>query len=210
MYLPAHFTVADRARLAAVIHEHSFATVVTQDGGAPFASHVPVLFFPERGAQGVLAAHVARANPHWRHLTGDREALVIFQGPHAYVSPAWYRTAPAVPTWNYVAVHAYGRPRLLETESELEALLQATVGKYESAMPSPWRAELPPEFRSRQLKAIVGFEIDITRLEGKFKLNQNRPREDIAGVIRELSASERASDREVAALMAEFQAQNNS
>src|SRR5437879_1488408 len=120
MYLPKHFEVTDEEKVNAVMLEHSFATVVTQGDGGLFASHVPVVFRPERGARGRLEGHVARANPHWRHFVPEREALVIFQGPHAYVSPSWYETKPAVPTWNYVAVHAYGRPRLLESERELE------------------------------------------------------------------------------------------
>ena len=129
MYLPKHFEMTDKAVLTALMREHSFAMLVTHGEAGLLASHVPVLYSPERGPQGVLAGHVARANPHWQQLHPDREALVIFQGPHAYVSPSWYQTKLAVPTWNYVAIHTYGRPRLLENEQELEALLHATVGQ---------------------------------------------------------------------------------
>jgi transcriptional regulator len=201
MYVPAHFQAADRAKIEAIMRDHSFATIVTLDSGSPFASHVPILFFPHRGANGVLAGHVARANPQWRHLATNQEVLVIFQGPHGYVSPNWYQTKPAVPTWNYVAVHAYGVPRLLESDQEMEALLAATVEKYESGQADPWRGDLPADFKARMLKGIVGFEITVTRLEGKFKLGQNRSAQDIAGVIAALARSERQTERELAVLM---------
>jgi transcriptional regulator len=203
MYVPSHFSVNAPARLAAFLHQHSFATVVTFDGQSPFASHIPVLFLPERGSKGVLTGHFARANPQWRQLTAAPEVLVIFQGPHAYVSPSWYKTELAVPTWNYTAVHAYGTATLLESQAELEALLQATIDKYESGNARPWRGDLPVDFKSRMAKGIVGFEIAVTRLEGKFKLSQNRPPEDIAGVIEALSQSSDPTDRALAALMAE-------
>ncbi len=201
MYIPNQFEVSDPARLAAVMRQNSFATIVTNSHDGLLASHVPVLFFPDRGPRGVLAAHVARANPHWRHFRGDKEVLIIFHGPHGYISPNWYKTRPAVPTWNYVAVHAYGFPRLMEQERELSALLQATIEKYESALPNPWKAELPEDFKSKMMQAIVGFEIEVTRLEGKFKLGQNRPPEDIAGAAETLEGSQNQIDRELAALM---------
>jgi transcriptional regulator len=202
MYVPSQFSVNDPARLATFLHQHSFATVVTLDGHSPFASHIPVLFLPERGSKGVLTGHFARANPQWQHLTAAPEVLVIFQGPHAYVSPSWYKSEPAVPTWNYAAVHAYGTATLLESEAELEALLQATIDKYESGNPKPWHGELPADFKSRMTKGIVGFEIAVTRLEGKFKLSQNRPPGDVAGVIEALARSSDPTDRALAALMA--------
>src|SRR5579883_1304747 len=115
----------------------SFATLVTVQDGAPFATHVPVLLDADAGEQGALRAHLARANPQWRALAEGQEALVLFQGPHAYVSPAWYETHPSVPTWNYAVVHAYGKPRLLD-DAELFALLRASVAEYESGRETPW------------------------------------------------------------------------
>lgn len=203
MYIPNQYDVSDRTKLVAVMESNSFATVVTNGDDGLFASHVPVLFFPQRGPSGVLTAHVARANPQWRHLRSDREVLVIFQGPHGYISPNWYKTPVAVPTWNYVAVHAYGFPRLLEQAQALAALLHATVEKYESALPTPWKGDLPEDFKTRMMNAIVGFEIEITRLEGKFKLGQNRPPEDIAGAVEILGRSRNQTDRELAQLMAD-------
>ena len=205
MYIPKPFEISEHGELAAIMHEHSFATIVTHDNGSLFASHVPVLFFPERGSRGVLAAHVARANSQWRHFRADQEILVIFQGPHGYISPNWYKTKPVVPTWNYVAVHAYGFPRLLENEEALEALLRAMVEKYESALPNPWPMDLPDDFKTQKMQAIVGFEIDITRLEGKFKLSQNRTSEDVATAIDVLKKSPNQADRDLAKLMAHEQ-----
>ncbi len=187
--------------MAALLHEHSFATLVSHGDAGLFASHLPMLFWPERGPHGVLAGHLARANPHWQQFGADREVLAIFQGPHAFISPGWYQTKLAVPTWNYVAVHAYGTPRLLTDDSEVAELLRATIEKYESPRPAPWRDELPADFKAGQVKAIVGFEIQVTRLEAKFKLSQNRRPEDAAGVIQALSQSERPIERELAALM---------
>ena len=202
MYVPTSFAVTDSGKLAGVMRDHSFATVVTTDPtGVPFASHVPILFFPERGSRGALAGHVARANPQWQHLRDGKEALVIFQGPHGYVSPSWYQTTLAVPTWNYVAVHAYGIPRIVDDERELDALIQATIEKYEAGRPNPWRAQLPAEFKSKMMKGIVGFEIPVSRIEGKFKLSQNRQPEDVARVADALSHSQDQADRQVAALM---------
>ena len=202
MYLPKHFEVTDKQSLVALIRDYGFATLVTSSSDAGlFASHVPILYWPERGAHGVLAGHVARANPQWRYFNPDHEALAIFQGPHAYVSPSWYQVKPAVPTWNYVAVHAYGTPRIIEDEPKLAEVLRATVEKYESGMPVPWTADLPADYKAAQMKAIVGFEIEVTRLEGKFKLSQNRKPEEVAGVIQALAQSENQTERELASLM---------
>lgn len=205
MYVPAPFAISDPGKLAAFMRDHSFATVITTDAAdVPFASHVPLLWAPERGPHGTLAGHFARANPQWQHFRDDREVLVIFQGPHAYVSPSWYQASLAVPTWNYAAVHAYGPARMVEDELELTALIQATVEKYESLRPNPWKSDaLPAEFKSKMLKGIVGFEIRISRIEGKFKLSQNRPPEDVAGVVAALRSSSDQTEREVAALMVE-------
>jgi transcriptional regulator len=201
MYLPPHFNETDEAKLHAVIRAHSFATLVTMDGATPFASHVPLAFLPERGPHGTLIGHVARANPQWRHFASGVEALAIFQGPHAYISPSWYRTPNMVPTWNYVAVHAYGRPRLVEDTAAFGEILRLTIAEYESGRPTSWSEQLPAETKAALMKAIVGFEIELTRLEGKFKLSQNRTPEDIAGAADALSQSSNQTDRELAELM---------
>jgi len=147
---------------------------------------------------------MARANPQWRDLA-SAEALVIFQGPHAFVSPSWYIEKPAVPTWNYAVVHAYGSARLLD-DVELRTLLQDTIGTFESP---DTNLVLPEEYFDRMSRGVVGFEIAITRLEGKFKLSQNRSAADRASVIRALGASEKAADIETAALMASALAEDH-
>jgi len=200
MYLPPAFREEDLGRLHGLMREHSFAILVTQDGEAPFATHLPLLLDEARGPLGALRGHVARANPQWRCFS-DQEALAIFSGPHAYVSPAWYETELSVPTWNYVAVHAYGRVRLLEGEGELDGLLRDLVAEYEAGRPEPWADALPAEYRQGLMQGIVGFELEITRLEGKRKLSQNRSAADRAGVIEGLLGQGTQDATAVAQLM---------
>lgn len=198
MYLPTSFAVAEPDKLAEVMRQFSFATLVTTAAGVPFATHLPVLYRPQAETAGTLVGHVARANPQWQHFADQTDALAIFSGPHAYVSPSWYATELAVPTWNYIAVHAYGSPRVIEDETWLIELLDEMVARYESTRPRPWPNQLPDEFRRNLLKSIVGFEMPISRIEGKFKLSQNRPAQDQANVFRELSASQNPDARAVA------------
>lgn len=200
MYVPAQFEVTDRGKLFAVVKEFGFATVVTQGDGEPFASHLPILLDETDAERPRLIGHMARANAQWKHFAGSK-VLVVFAGPHGYISPAWYETENAVPTWNYVAVHVYGRPRLIEDPTELQSLVDRAVEHYESGRENPWRAELPNEFRAGLLKAIVGFEIPIERIEGKFKLSQNRPKEDVTGAIEGLRRSGVRGDNELAEWM---------
>jgi transcriptional regulator len=185
MYIPSHFEVTDPERLFPVIRDFSFATVVTHDGKAPFASHLPILL--DEAGEPRLLGHMARANPQWRHFENG-EALVIFQGPHGYISPSWYEGTKVVPTWNYVTVHAYGTAKLMDDDA-LVSVIDRTVAKYESGRPQPWRANLPAEFKDALMKAIVGFEIPIARMEGKFKLGQNRSAADTQGAVEGLRES---------------------
>ena len=203
MYIPPTFAVQDPEQLTRFIAQNSFATLITQDeSGAPFASHVPLLFDPQP-APGRLLGHLARANAQWHHFENPRPVLAIFHGPHAYISPRWYATGPAVPTWNYAVVHAYGTPKLMVEEARLEALVRRMVRFYEPQGEDQAQIELPADFLARQLKAIVGFEIQLDRLEGKFKLGQNRPQADIAGVYAALSQSPQPEDRLLAQFMKE-------
>lgn len=188
MYIPSAFREDDPAVLREIIAANSFATLVTVREGVPFATHLPLLLDGERGALGTLRGHVARANPQWQDLE-QQQALVLFQGPHGYVSPSWYETDPAVPTWNYEAVHAYGRARLLEGERPLLALLHELATHFEQGRAQPWKPHEREEFSRRLLPGIVGFEIEIERLEGKRKLSQNRPEADRRGVIQALRSA---------------------
>ncbi|HLN24649.1 MAG TPA: FMN-binding negative transcriptional regulator [Patescibacteria group bacterium] len=194
IYRPAAFAVDDRERLVSFIGKHPFASLITQSPDGPWVSHVPLLW-----RDGQLIGHLARANPQAATLDGG-QALAVFHGPHAYVSPRWYHTAPAVPTWNYAVAQARGPARLL-SENETEAALACLAAAYE---PGPdWAfADLAEDYRAGMQRGIVGFAITVASLEGKFKLSQNRSADDRHAVAEHLSQGG-ADDRAVAALMTE-------
>ncbi len=189
MYIPAANRVDDPEKIRSFIKAYGFATVVTVTNGGPFASHLPVLLDEGRGEHGTLRSHMARANPQWRHFAADAEVLCIFHGPHAYITPSWYVQQHDVPTWNYGAVHAYGLPRIVEEHDALKQIVIDTTDKYEALMPQPFQLTLSDEEIDRMLRGIVGFEIEITRVEAKFKLGQNRSAEDREGTVRGLANS---------------------
>lgn len=178
MYIPPSFRVEDRETLHAFMERYSFATLVSIRSDAPFATHLPLLLDRDRNT---LLGHLARGNPHAEALGGG-EWLAVFSGPHAYVSPSWYAVAPAVPTWNYAVVHAYGTPRKLSAD-RTRTVVDETVRRYESTRDQPWANDLPEEYRQRMLDGVVGFEMPILRIEGKFKLGQNRDGQDRAGMV---------------------------
>lgn len=205
MYRPRLFKMDDTSALHRLMREQSFGLLVTAPGGVPAASHIPLFLDTDGGGPGRLLGHVAKANPQWREFDGETEALTVFQGPHAYVSPSWYVAEKAVPTWNYVSVHAYGKPRIMPDPDDVRALLERLVSTYESEATGPWSMDrLPDSYVEKQLEGIVAFEMPIDRLEGKFKLSQNRSGADRAGVIRGLEGSDDPDAREVARLMAEI------
>lgn len=201
MYIPKAFREDDLDQLHALIRRYSFAILVTQHEGLPLATHLPFVLDAGRGPHGTLLAHMARANPQWRSFGEQREALVIFQGPHAYISPSWYEVEPSVPTWNYAAVHAYGTPRIVEDPAELAEMLRALVDVNEAGFERPWEVRLPDDYLGARLRAIVGFEIPIARLEGKLKLSQNRTEGERRRVAAALRESGDPSDAGVAAMM---------
>jgi transcriptional regulator len=189
------------------VEANPLGALVTASAEGLFATHLPLVVDRTRGAYGTLRGHVARANPHHRRVpTG--EALVIFSGPDAYVTPAWYttkqETGKVVPTWNYIAVHAYGAISFTDDEVFLREHLHALVARHEGGRDHPWVIEdAPSDYIEKQLRGIVGLEIAITRLEGKWKMSQNRSDADIHGVIRGLGASSDPVDRAVAAIVEE-------
>lgn len=201
MYIPAVNRENDTAILHRMMQANSFATLVTSDGGAPVATHLPVLLRPEDGDCGVLVAHLARANSQWRHFQLGQEVLVIFQDAHAYVSPSYYQPGFSVPTWNYSAVHAYGIPQIVEEAAAVMAMLDELVVVYEHARPAPYAADWSDERAVKLTGGIVAFTIEITRLEGKRKLSQNRSAADRQGVIDALQEGN-SDERRVAAAMA--------
>jgi transcriptional regulator len=189
MYTPRSFRVDEIQAVQAFIKQHSFATIVSVADGEPSATHLPFVLDNGRGPCGVLYAHMARANPLWKVWNEQAQVLVIFTGPHAYISPGWYEQQVTVPTWNYSAVHVYGRPKLMTDTATLRALVEKQVAIYEDAESSVWNRALMRGVMETEIKAIVGFEIEIERVEAKFKFNQNRSHADQAGVIAGLERS---------------------
>lgn len=182
MYAPDAFRVEERSVLLAFIEAHPFATLVTPAGDGLQVSHVPLDLVRE--AEVLLRGHLARENPHVAALAAGRESLAIFHGPHAYVSPGWYAKGPAVPTWNYAVVHAHGVPVVRDEAQRKRAHLDRLIAHYESGRETPWSADrLPESFRRGLERGIVAFELSIERLEGKFKLGQNRSEADRAGTV---------------------------
>ncbi len=201
MYIPPSFLETDPKKLHEFMEQHSFATLISTNESEPVASHLPLLIDREIGPQGRLIGHMARANSHWQTAANQR-VLAIFHGPHAYVSPGWLAAQNVVPTWNYVTVHAYGTLRLIEDRDRLHGLLQRTVSRYESNREQPWSMASPDaDFIEKLLAGIVGFEIDVDRLEGKWKLNQNHPPERREQIVRGLLETGRNDERQVAELM---------
>jgi transcriptional regulator len=201
MYTPPSFLQTDLEKLHAFIDEHSFATLISQADGEPVATHLPLLLDRGRNSPGSLIGHLARANPQWQSVT-DQRVLTIFHGPHAYISPSWYAADNVVPTWNYLAVHVYGSFRLIPDSDRLRELLQRMVERYESRQIRPWKMESQDEtFLSRMRQAIVGFEIEIERIEGKWKLSQNHPQERRENVAEKLIESNDPDARQIAMLM---------
>ena len=202
MYVPRHFAEDDLAAKHALIEEHRFGILMVTLDDRPEAAHLPFLLERGRGKLGTLRAHVARANPIWRSFESGREALAVFQGPHAYVSPDWYVSPDQVPTWNYLAVHAYGTPRLLEGDELAHLAALSARNEADLAPKAPWTLEkMPAETVAAMAKGVVAFEIEIARLEGKAKLSQNRGADDIAGAAAGLRARGRENDLAVAELM---------
>lgn len=201
MYVPPGFRQDNRDALHKLMRDYSFATMVTQHQGTPFATHLPLVLAPDEGPYGTLYGHVARANPQWQDFDTNAEVLVIFQGPHTYISPSWYEVELSVPTWNYAVVHAYGSPRLITEYGALCRMLDTLVRTYESQFPKPWLFQLPDDYIGKMVQGIVGFALPISRIEGKFKMSQNRSTTDQQHVAATLAASGDPMNMAVAALM---------
>jgi len=206
MYLPTHFAESRVEVLHALMREHPFATLITQGNEGLAANHLPLHFAPEAAPCGALQGHVARANPLWRQLA-DSEVLVIFHGPQAYVTPSWYPTkreqGKAVPTWNYVVVHARGRLRAIDDPAWLRRQLEILVARHEAGFAEPWHiADAPPDYIDKMLGTIVGIEISITELKGKWKISQNQPEVNRAGVVAGLRQRGTADAMQMAQLVA--------
>jgi transcriptional regulator len=201
MYIPEHFRLRHDEDAIAFMRANPFAILVSSTDDGPYATHLPLSTHAGQN-QITLRGHVAKANPHWRYLQQNPQCLTIFHGPHAYISPTNYVARESVPTWNYAAVHVYGYARIFSEEHEVHAMLNELMETFEPAYREQWE-ELSPKFRENMLRQIVGFEIRITKIEGKFKLSQNRPREDQANVMESLGKSSDSTISGVANLMKE-------
>lgn len=206
MYNPKAFAVEDLPQLHGMMNDCRLAVLITHGEHGLQASHLPLLLDTQQGPNGSLYGHMARANPQWRDLQAGAEALVIFAGADAYVSPGFYPSkaehGKVVPTWNYVAVHAYGAAEVFSDPHRLRNLVGALTDRHESGRAQPWTIDdAPAEYIDSMLKAIVGFALPIQRLEGKRKLSQNRSPADVAGVRNGLAASPDPQDQTLARLM---------
>lgn len=177
MYIPERFRAEETPHLLEVIHQNPFGTLITAGSEGLVATHVPFLLKQSAEGEISLQAHFARANPHWESLLQATEILVVFQGGDAYISPGWYDQHPSVPTWNYVAVHAYGTAKPIEG-AVFRELLEEQIQFFEQGLPDAWEPNFTEEYWERMMRGIVGVAIHVNRLEGKFKLSQNRSNDE--------------------------------
>src|SRR5712672_1776698 len=208
MYQPDHFRVEDVPQMHALMRARPFAALVSGGSAGIYASHLPTVL-KDDGPYGVIECHLARANPHWKDLAEGNESLMIFQGPEGYITPNWYPSkaqhGKVVPTWNYAVVHAYGRPEVMQDESWLHAHVAELTAQQERTESKPWSlSDAPDSFIEMMLRGIVGFRFAITRLEGKWKMSQNREPKDRQGVVKGLEKRGEGDDREIAELVSRY------
>jgi transcriptional regulator len=201
MYIPEHFRLRHDQEGIAFMRANPFAILISSAESGPYATHLP-LSVHQNQEELALRGHVSKANPHWTYLEQNPQCLAIFHGPHSYISPSNYTARESVPTWNYAAVHVYGNARMFSEEQDVHAMLNELIETFEPAYRAQWE-ELSPKFRDNMLRQIVGFEIAATKIEGKFKLSQNRTRTDQANVIASLENSEDSTISGVARMMKE-------
>jgi transcriptional regulator len=199
VYIPEFNRVEDRAAVLAFMQANPFALLISTSDGVPFATHLPILA-REVDGQLQLRGHVAKANPHWKSINQDQKSLVIFHGPHAYISPSLYEIRESVPTWNYAAVHVYGKGTVFTDPDRLNQFLQELIAEFDTSYAAQWPA-LSEQYRSRMVQHIVGFEINATRVETKFKLSQNRTKAEQENIIQSLESSSDSAAAAVATLM---------
>jgi len=202
MYTPSFNSFTDRKEVVAFMQRYSFAIIITQVDGVPVATHLPFLIKEEKDKL-TLQAHFAKANPQWKEIEGSI-SLVIFTEPHAYISPINYEKAENVPTWNYIAVHAYGKAQILDSVEQKIELLKHTINTFDSAYLRQWNA-LSEQYRSKMMNGIVAFEIEVTDLQAKKKLSQNRSELERENIITSLGKSSDTNEREIAAYMSDLE-----
>jgi len=203
MYTPRQFKQDNHQTIIRMMKDNAFATLISIVDAQPFASHIPLLIDDQNPGDGEpqlkIRGHFAHANAQWRHFEANPDVTIIFQGPHCYISPNWYERSGLPPTWNYTAVHVQGRARIMDDPTELQQVIETLAETYEKELPTPWQ----PDYPAGMLSAIVGFEIEVSNIEAKFKLSQNREQPDIRSAIAHLQKSDQQNDRKIAALMSE-------
>lgn len=199
MYVPAHFSFTERTEIVAFMQRFNFAALVSQVEELPFATHLPFILEERNEDEIWLMAHFAKANPQWKNLE-EQTALVIFSEPHAYVSPSLYSKELNVPTWNYVAVHAYGRAKLIADETAIFDLLEKQMQTFEKEYLEQWE-RLPQDYKNALVKGVVAFEMQVEKLEAKRKLSQNKPEQDRANVMAHLLESEDGAAQQTGEMM---------
>lgn len=206
MHRPDHFRVEDIAQMHALMRARPFAALVSSSANGLYGTHLPTVL-KDDGANGLIECHLARANPHWKDLADGNEALMIFQGPEGYITPNWYPSkalhGKAVPTWNYAVVHAYGRPAVVQDKDWLRRHVTELTTQQEASEAQPWAvSDAPESYVDVMLRGIVGFRFAITRLEGKWKMSQNREMPDREGVVAGLTARASGDDLAIAEAVA--------
>lgn len=194
MYIPPYYKEKDEQKLIEFMQAYNFATLISTMDSNIYATHLPFVI-EKRGDKLILVCHMAKANPQWEVFT-QNEVLVIFQGPHAYISPTHYEKQQNVPTWNYIAVHATGKTKIISEPVEVIALMEKTINHFEKGFYEQWKS-LSAEYVNGMLKAIVGFEIEVTKLEGKFKLSQNKTKNEQQNIVDSLGKSEDTAQTEI-------------
>jgi transcriptional regulator len=202
MYLPKYYEVNDRAKLFDFMKSNSFAILFSHTGEEPMASHLPFIIDETGEEKGLILGHMAKANRQWRYADGQ-QVMVVFHGPHTYVSPTWYQEEDAVPTWNYTAVHATGTFKATEEPAVMEDMVARLTAQHEASQPQPWQMDFSTDYASQMMKRVVAFQIDITAIQGKWKLNQNQSDARRERVAAKLGSSEHEGDLQVAKLMDE-------
>ena len=202
MYLPKYYEVTDGPKLFDFMKNNSFGILFSHTGDEPMASHLPFIIDEHSGENGLILGHMAKANRQWRYADGE-QVMVVFHGPHTYVSPTWYQEEESVPTWNYVAVHSTGVFKATEDPSVMQEMVERLTVQHEASQPQPWEMDFGTDYAEQMMKRIVAFQIEITSLQGKWKLNQNQSNLRRERVAAKLNQSTNDVDRQVARLMDE-------
>lgn len=216
LYCPRHFENKDEKQLLEFIKTYDFATVISQAVTAQAdelpiqVSHLPLILLADEGEHGTLVGHMAKGNRQWQDFNNDASVLCIFHGPHAYISPTWYQNIPEVPTWNYAVVHAYGTASIITDTEEFKTLMNDTLLHYEPSLLDPATAAyIPNDYKEQLLKRIVGFKIKITRLVGKFKLDQNSQADDQTSMVDGLAKAQDPHSHELADFIKHYHKDND-